>query len=134
MVTENDIIYRKYILNVANFLKPHPQPLSDGEGSIRPLFSPLSIGEGSGVRFCDIKYIHPLFISVKLPETISIVDLKLSGSYFEMIKSNFNKLCHSLCKSKNYSNKSKLLPFKLLLLNLPIEFSPLNITHPQNNL
>ena len=38
------------------FKKPHPRPLSDGEGGNRPLFSPLSIGEGSGVRFSFNKY------------------------------------------------------------------------------
>jgi hypothetical protein len=36
-----------YIINVT---KPHPQPLSDGEGRKMGSNAPLSIGEGLGVR------------------------------------------------------------------------------------
>jgi hypothetical protein len=45
---------------VSQDVKPHPQPLSDGEGSIRRFFSPLSIGEGLGVRF----YVLSIFILI----------------------------------------------------------------------
>jgi hypothetical protein len=40
-----------------NVVKPHPQPLSIGEGRKIGSNASLSIGEGLGVRFC--KYIIP---------------------------------------------------------------------------
>jgi hypothetical protein len=48
-----------YLISQVKFesKKPHSQPLSDGEGRKIGSNAPLSIGEGLGVRFCDIKYI-----------------------------------------------------------------------------
>jgi hypothetical protein len=37
--------------------QPHPRPLSRGEGSIRPT-TPLSTGEGLGVRSSAIEYYY----------------------------------------------------------------------------
>jgi hypothetical protein len=54
----------KYKRNYKDYVaEPHPQPLSDGEGRKKRTNTPLSIGEGLGVRFCvlcDLKLIIPI--------------------------------------------------------------------------
>jgi arylsulfatase A len=42
---------------MSQLTKPHPQPLSDGEGGKKRPNAPLYIGEGLGVRFCENKSI-----------------------------------------------------------------------------
>jgi hypothetical protein len=57
-------------MNRKDSAKPHPQPLSKREGSIR-LIAPLSFGEGLGVRFCDKFYIAAIgvFMGSPIPTT-----------------------------------------------------------------
>jgi hypothetical protein len=41
-------------------------------GEKKPSNAPLSIGEGSGVRFCDIKYILPILFTIKGTKEIKV--------------------------------------------------------------
>ena len=81
-------INRNYILINAGISKPHPRPLSRGEGSICPLFSPLSSGEGSGVRLCISKYILPknnlIYRTTNLPKKNQLSVIKYSKSKIQL--------------------------------------------------
>jgi hypothetical protein len=65
----------------ARLSKPHPRPLSRGEGSICPFFSPLSTGEGSGVRLCINKYILLFNIYIMQNKPFAIVNALMALSY-----------------------------------------------------